>query len=104
MTIFKKFAEWLTSTKKMYNTKNEETSVISEIALSVIMNIITKFDEIDYDNLDSNINYLLFFWNLIRLFPVNIDRIPIEKIISNIESCLKYKNYIKQLYFGLLCF
>ena len=103
MTLFEKYVERLTSTKKMYNTKNEETSVISEIASSVIMDIITKFDEINFDNLDSIINYLLFFRNLIRLFPVNVDIMPLEKIISNIESYLKDKNYVEQLSSSLLC-
>ena len=102
MTSFEKYVERLSSLKKEYNTDIEDTSIINELAPTVIMNIITNFFEIDFDNLDSNANYLLFFGNIIRLFSVNVDILPLEQIITYIEQFLKEKNYLEKLYFGLI--
>jgi len=106
MVSFEQYTKRLTTIKKEYNKKIEDdsiSSIVFDVAPAIIMNIITNFYEIDFDNLDSNVNYLSFFGNLIRLFSVNIDFIPLKEIIEYIESYLQDKNYIEKLYFGLLC-
>ena len=87
MTSFGQYMNKLSKLKIEYNEINNEEnpSALYEVAQDVMINFIDNFikNDIDFDNSDSNVNYLYFFSNLIKIFPINIDLFPCIAIVSN---------------------
>ena len=106
MISFGEYMKKLSTLKIEYNEiGNEETqSVIYEVAQNVMITFIDNFMkyDIDFDNLDSNVKYLYFFSNLIRIFTINIELFPLKNIISSIDSYLKDKSIMEIFFFAFL--
>ena len=106
MTSFGQYMNKLSKLKIEYNEINNEEnpSALYEVAQDVMINFIDNFikNDIDFDNSDSNVNYLYFFSNLIKIFPINLDLFPLKNIISSIKSYLKDKSYMEIFFFAFM--
>ena len=90
MKGFEKYVKNLPNIKIEYNKKENESMppIMYDVSLKIINNKIlniNNLDSLDYDLIEPNYLFMIFFGQLIKIFDLVIDQSFLEKIIEYIE-------------------